>query len=111
MDQVFPVGGGMDIHFDDAGIGGDDQAFQPVVAGWFIAFDADGHVEFFGGGFDGRDGVEVMLEVIHRRKEDIEDAVADFGAEGGFDDFDFSRIRDSAACCGGVAAFDAHNGY
>ena len=79
----------MDIHFDDAGIGGDDEAFHAIVAGWFIAFDANRHVEFFGRGFDRGDCVEVMLEVVHRREENIEDAVADFGAEGGFDGFDF----------------------
>ena len=86
MDKFFPGLGGVHVHLDDAGVGGDFDDADAGVEGGRGAFEDDGHVERGGGVFDGAGEVEEVLDVFDGRKEEVDAAVAGFGAKGGAGD-------------------------
>jgi hypothetical protein len=82
-DHLGPGCGGMEVGFDDAGVGCELEDVEAVVVGWGVALDDDWSLESGGSGFDGGDAVEVVLEEGQRRHEDMQATVARFDAEGG----------------------------
>ncbi len=74
LHQLSPVVGRVDVDFDHAGVGRDLQQLQARVARRRVAFQHDLHAQFPGGGLDGGEQVEVVLQEGQRRHEDVEDA-------------------------------------
>lgn len=52
MDKFFPGLGGVDVDFDDAGVRGDLEALDALVAGRSVAFELDGNLQMGSSGFD-----------------------------------------------------------
>ena len=84
-DQVAPGSGRVHVDLDDARVGGHLDALEPVVVGCFVAFEHHGRTGLPGGSLDGGDEVEPVLEMGQGRQEQVQDAVAWFGAEGSAD--------------------------
>ena len=75
----------MHVDLDYARVGGHLDALEPVVVGCFVAFEHHGRTGLPGGSLDGGDEVEPVLEMGQGRQEQVQDAVAWFGAEGSAD--------------------------
>ena len=61
VDEFIPIGGGLGVDFDDAGIGGDPDLVEAVIVGGGVAFDEDGESEVAGGVFDGCEQGEIVF--------------------------------------------------
>ena len=66
----------MHVDFDHAGIGRDLDDVQARIGRRQIAFDLHRQTEFFGGGFDGRQHFQIVLEPLDRRHEDAQPSAA-----------------------------------
>jgi hypothetical protein len=109
LHQLFPVAGRVDVHLDHAGVGGDAEVLQARVGGRLVAFQHHRHAEFLGGGFNGGDQFEVLLEAGQGRHEDVHGAVARFGAHGGAHD-PVGRLEHLGLAVGGAELFGVAGG-
>ena len=73
--QFAPVVRGVDVDFDDAGIGRDLQEFQARIERWRVAFHHDAHLQFAGCGLHGGDQIQIILHIFQWRHEDVEHAL------------------------------------
>ena len=71
LNQLRPAFGWMDIDFDDTGVGCDGQAFQPVIAGWLVAFNDHWHFELCSRFFNRGNQMEILLQGAQRWHEDM----------------------------------------
>ena len=83
VDRVAPGCGRMDVDLDDAGIGRDLDHVQPRIGRRRVAFDVHRQVELGGGRLDGGEKLEIVLELLDRRHEHAEPAVARLDRERG----------------------------
>ena len=83
IDRVAPGCGRMDVDLDDTGIGRHLDHVQPRVGRRQIAFDVERQVELGGRGFDGGEKLEIALELLDRRHEHAEPALARLDRERG----------------------------
>ncbi len=86
FDEIGPVGRGMDVDLDHAGIGRDAEVQDARIAGRRIAFDEDRLGEFLGRVLERRHEVEIVLHPLGRRHEDMEMALARLEGHGGAHD-------------------------
>ena len=84
--QFLPAGCRLYIDLDNAWVRRYRKAFKAVVMRRLVAFHEHGHIQLFGGGFDGVHQVEVVLQVRQRRQENIQVATTRFDTQGGMDD-------------------------
>ena len=84
--QLLPIGGGMDVHFDDAGIGRHFNHAQARIVRRRVALDDHRHFQMRGGVFDGRQQVDIVFGHRQRRHEHEQTAVASLDAQGGAHD-------------------------
>ncbi len=84
VDQLVPVVRRMDVDLDHPRVGRHLQHLQTRVARRRITFEHDLQPQLGGGGLDGGQQVEVVLQVLQRRHEDVERAAA-AGASAGVD--------------------------
>ena len=82
LDQLRPGLGRVDVDLDDAGVRRDAEMRQARIGRRLVAFQDDRQLHFFGRRLDGGDDFEVVLQLGSRRHEDVELAVARFGAHG-----------------------------
>lgn len=87
LNECAPVGGGVGVDFDDAGVWGDLYAAEPMVEGGCVAFDQDWQLELGGCIFYGHYELHVFFSAFGWRHEDVEAAAAWFDREGGADGF------------------------
>ena len=78
--QLAPVGCGVDVDLDDAGVGCHLQQLQARVTRRRIAFDDDLYLQLGSGGLHGGQQVKVVVQLRQRRHEDVQQAFA--AAEG-----------------------------
>ena len=71
LDQLVPVARRLHVHLDHAGVGRDDEVRQPRIVRRRIAFEQHRHAERARRRFDGGDELEVVLERLDRRHEDV----------------------------------------
>ncbi len=81
LDQCVPARGRLDVDLDHAGIGSDLEDRDTGVIGRGVAFEDDRHGEMRSRVFDSGDQVKIVREVIDRRHEDEELALARLHAE------------------------------
>jgi hypothetical protein len=85
-DEFVPGGAGMDVDFDDAGVGRDFDVFEARVVGGEIAFEDDRGFQGGGAGFEGGEQIDEVFGGGEGREEDVQASVADFDAQGGVGD-------------------------
>ena len=78
--ELVPVGGGMDVHLDHAGVGRDGEAAEARIVRRRVALEANAQPQRLHGRFDRRDERDEILEQRHRRKEHVQLALAHFHA-------------------------------
>lgn len=83
LSQLLPVVGRVNVDFDDTWIRCDFENFNPVILWWQVAFDDNGQLQFFGGGFDAGEQVEVIFECSDGGHEDMQLSVTGFDTESG----------------------------
>ncbi len=83
IDRLAPVLRRLDVDLDHAGIGRHLYHFNSWIEGRRIALDMDLHPHFFGGRLHRGDQFEIILELLHRRHEGAENAVADLDRHRG----------------------------
>ena len=76
--QFAPVVRGLDVGLDHAGVGGDLKHLQALVARRRIAFEHHGQLQLLGRRFDGGHQRQVVVHLVQRRHEDVDDAAAGF---------------------------------
>ncbi len=81
-----PTGGRMCIHFNHAGIRSDLQHADSRVVRWMIAFDNHLHTQIFCAGFDRCRQLQIVLNPLDWRHEDVQVTVANLNAQGSADD-------------------------
>ena len=77
-----PACGGMDVHLDHAGVGGDADHVHPWVMRRGVAFDMYGQPQLGRSRFGGGDQFQVILDPLHRGHEHAEPPVARFHRQG-----------------------------
>ena len=82
LDQLVPALRRMDIDFDDARVGRHAEMRQARVGRRLVAFHDHRQVHFLSGRLDGSNDFQVIVELLGRRHEDVELAVARLGAHG-----------------------------
>ena len=83
VDGLAPVLRRLDVDLDHAGIGRHLDHLDAGIERRRIALDMDLHLHLLGGRFDRRDQFEVILQLLHRRHEGAQDAVADLDRHRG----------------------------
>ena len=78
VDGLAPGGGGMDVDLQHAGIGRHLDDLDARIVGRRIALDVNLQLHLFGGRFQHRDQFEIVLQLLDRRHERAQYAVADF---------------------------------
>ena len=78
IDGFAPGFRGLNIDFNDAGIGRDFENIKPRIGRRRVAFDMDRQIEFGSRRLDGRDQFQIIVERFSRRHEDADMAVAYF---------------------------------
>src|SRR5450432_3839910 len=68
-DQFVPGSGRLDVHFDNAWIGGNFENANAGVGGWRVPFDHDGNSKMRGCVFDGGYQVQIIRQMLDRRHE------------------------------------------
>ena len=86
IDELFPVADRLRVDFNDARVGSDLDVLNPCIVRREIALEDDRHLEVVGGAFDGGDQIEIVLQTIERRHEDVQPPLSRLDAEGGADD-------------------------
>ena len=94
IDQLIPGGGRMNVHFDHTRIGRHAEIVQARIARRLVAFEHDRLRLRLRNRLDGSDELQVVLEPRDGRHENIEHAVAGFGAHRGTRD----PVRRLARC-------------
>ncbi len=89
--QLGPVGRGLEVDLDDAGVRRDLEVGDARVVRRRVALNAHGQVHLLGHVLDRGGEVEVILGRLRRRHEDVQDALARLGADGGADDVEIRR--------------------
>ena len=72
LDQFVPVVGGVNVDLNHARVGGDLQHFQARVTRRWVAFQHDGHTQALCRGFYRCQQVQIILQALQRRHEDVE---------------------------------------
>src|ERR1700730_15709456 len=85
IDRLAPAGRGLDVDLDHAGIGRHFYHVDARVERRWIALDMDLHLHLFGSCFYRGDQFEVILQLLHRRHEGAQNAVADLDRHRGAD--------------------------
>ena len=80
---VVPAMGGVDVHLDHAGIGGDADHVQARVMGRRVALDMDGQVQLGRGRLGGGQQFKVILQRLAGRHEQAKPPVARLDGDGG----------------------------
>ncbi len=83
IDQFIPAVRGVNVDFDDAGVRGHAEGIQARVRGWLVTFHHDRQRHRFGGGFEGRDYLQIIFQRVGGRHENIEHAVTRLCAHRG----------------------------
>ena len=83
IDGFAPACRRLDVDFDHAGIGRHLDHFDAGIERRRIALDMHLHLHLFGGRLHRRDQFEVIFQLLHRRHEGAENAVADFDRHRG----------------------------
>ena len=83
LHRLAPGRGGMDVDFDDAGVGRHLDAIDARVERRRIALDADGKLLLARDRFDRAEQFEIIVEFRRRRHEDAQHAVARLDGQGG----------------------------
>lgn len=81
LTQLCPAVSGLDIDFDDAGIGGDFEQLEPWVVWRQVAFDDDWQLQFLCRSFNAGKQIEVVFERADGRHEHMQFAIAGFNAQ------------------------------
>jgi hypothetical protein len=76
-----------------ARIGRDAEALEPRILRWLVPFEHDFLREILGGRFHRGDELDVILQSLHRRHEDVQHAIAGFSAHRGARDPSGGFIR------------------
>ena len=77
--------GGVDIHFDHAGVGGDADDVQAGIGWRAVTFDMYRHAQLFRGGLGCTDEFEVVFDLFHGRHKDAQAAITRLYADSGAD--------------------------
>ena len=85
FDELVPVAVRVDVDLDHARIRGDEKIRQPRIARRRVALEQHAHAERTRRGFDGGDQIQVVVDRLDRRHEDIQDAAAGLDAQRGTD--------------------------
>ncbi len=83
VDRLAPVGDGLDVDFDHAGIGRHHDEVDARIARRRVAFDLDLEAEFGGGRLNRRQQFEIILQPFGRRHEHADALVAHFDRHRG----------------------------
>ena len=83
VDRLAPVFRRLDVDLDHAGIGRHLDHLDARIERRRIALDMHLHLHFLGGRLHRRDQFEIILQLLHRRHEGAEHAVADLDRHRG----------------------------
>ena len=83
VDRLAPVLRRLDVDLDHAGIGRHLDHLDARIVRRRIALDMHLHLQFLGGRLDRRDQFEIILQLLDRRHEGAQHAVADFDRHRG----------------------------
>src|SRR5688500_3780945 len=83
LNQLIPGGGRLDVNLDHPRIRSNAEIAQTRVARWLIAFQQYRAMQLLGGGFDGGDQFQIVLDPLQWRHEQVQPAFSRFGAESG----------------------------
>jgi len=86
LDQLVPAGRRVDVHLDHARVGSDAEVLQARVQRRFVALQQHRAAQLGSHRLDGRDQLQVVLQMRQRRHEQIQAALARFGAQRGTHD-------------------------
>ncbi|MNT03769.1 hypothetical protein D3C72_1383200 [compost metagenome] len=81
LDQLIPGRGRLHVDLDHPRIRGDAQVAQAWIARRLIPLQQHRAHQLFGGGFDGSDQLEVILDPFQRRHEQVQTAFPRLGTE------------------------------
>ena len=85
FDDFAPVLRRVNVDLDHAGIGGDLDNLDTRIVRRGVTFDVNLKLHVLGGRFHYRNQFEIVLELLHRRHERTENAVADLNGQRGAD--------------------------
>ena len=83
LDLLVPAGQRLDVDLDDARIRGHRQGLQPRVDRRAVALQHDRRTGHRRRVLDGRDQLDPRVELVERRQEDVQQAVANLGDQRG----------------------------
>ena len=86
FDEIVPVAGRLYVHLDHSRIRGDEKVWQPGIVWRRIALEQHAQAEGLGRGFNGGNQIQVFLDRLQRRHEDVQDSAARLDAQRGTDD-------------------------
>ena len=81
IDQIPPGRRGMNVDLDDAGVRRDDKARESWIGRRRVALHQHADLEFGRGGLDGAHEIEIPIDRLERRHEDVQHAVTRLGAD------------------------------
>ena len=79
--ELFPRFGGLNVDFDHTRVRRDAERLDAMIVRRLVAFDDDRAIKFCSGILDGGDDLEILLQLIRWRHENVQRAVAGFDAE------------------------------
>ncbi|MNI28651.1 hypothetical protein D3C73_824390 [compost metagenome] len=83
LDQFVPGGGWLHVDVDHPRVGRDAKIAQPWIARRLVAFQQHRAMQFLGGGLDGRDQFQIILDPLQRRHEQVQPPFPRLGTERG----------------------------
>ena len=79
VDELIPVAGRLHVHLDHSRIRGDEKMWQPGIVWRRIALEQHAQAEGARRGFDGGNQIQVVLDRLQRRHEDVQDCRREAG--------------------------------